>query len=192
MVCNGAASAACFSAPASIGDRHANGVNSILYIASTGCQWRKLPKDTSHPARRCRAISTLGRVAVGLRPRQTRRSLLSPRQSAPSSAPASAGEQLKPMNRLSADLNSRRPTPLTFNDPRDPRSRTTAVARLAPSEPSGPHCWNPSSERPATRRPSINAANKCCHRAKISIEQIARTQRKEELPRTLLVSAWGT
>ena len=36
-------------------------IDAILYIASTGCQWRQLPKDF-HPTRRCRAIFMPGRA----------------------------------------------------------------------------------------------------------------------------------
>ena len=34
-------------------------LNALLYIASTGCQWRMLPKDF-HPVRRCSGISMNG------------------------------------------------------------------------------------------------------------------------------------
>jgi len=34
-------------------------VNGVMYILSTGCQWRALPKDLPPPAR-CMAISTFG------------------------------------------------------------------------------------------------------------------------------------
>ncbi len=36
-------------------------VEAILYMASTGCQWRAIPKSF-RPVQRCRAISTLGRA----------------------------------------------------------------------------------------------------------------------------------
>ena len=36
-------------------------VEAILYMASTGCQWRAIPKEF-HRTRRCRGISTPGRA----------------------------------------------------------------------------------------------------------------------------------
>ena len=35
-------------------------VNGLMYILSTGCQWRAIPKDLPPPARRCTIISTYG------------------------------------------------------------------------------------------------------------------------------------
>jgi hypothetical protein len=68
---------------------------------------------------------------------------------------------------------------LTCNDPRDPRSRTTAVTLLALNEPSDGIAGRPQLEAivRATGREKI--INKYRSRAKISIEQTACTGRKE-------------
>src|SRR3954466_16357536 len=38
-------------------------MDAILYVASGGCQWRMLPRDFRRGPR-CRATSTIGRIAV--------------------------------------------------------------------------------------------------------------------------------